>query len=488
MSQRWVKLNALNGGTEAMRKMGTKYLPQEEAEEKYDYNVKLERSFLYNGYANTLRRIVSMPFARPVILKNPETLSERLQAIEDDADKAGRNLTQFLRNVMHAGLNFGLTHILVDFDAVSPDLTRGEEMELGTRPRFVHVLPTQLISWFPDHPPLQEVRIREFVKQRRGQWGEEVVEQIRVIRQDTWQLFRKVNDKQGERFVPFTDEQPHTAGKVPLVTYYTNATGFLTADPPYEDLAWLNVAHWQSLADQRNILRYARVPILLGTGIDDEDTEAGLDIKISRMTTTKNEAADIKWVEHSGQAIEAGRRDLLDLEEKMTRLGDQPMDTRSGDVTATGRAIDEGRVHTDAHAAVRALENTANQAYNMAGGWIGEQVHEDFSVDINSEFNLLSRSSQDMAHLDRARERKDIHSTTWMKEAKKRGILSEDVDPDDEFERMEDEKPSLPFFGPSPGGDDDDDDDDKNDADQGDDEGDGEGTQSPLSGGNFGAG
>ncbi|MBX8484820.1 DUF4055 domain-containing protein [Pseudomonas cichorii] len=52
--------------------------------------------------------------------------------------------------------------------------------------------------------------------------------------------------------------------------------GTLFCDPPFKDLAHLNIQHWQSKPDQDNILHVARVPILFGSGIAE-----GTTIKIS---------------------------------------------------------------------------------------------------------------------------------------------------------------------------------------------------------------
>ena len=39
------------------------------------------------------------------------------------------------------------------------------------------------------------------------------------------------------------------------------------------DLAWLNLAHWQSASDQRHILHVARVPFLFGRGLSEGEID-----------------------------------------------------------------------------------------------------------------------------------------------------------------------------------------------------------------------
>jgi len=64
------------------------------------------------------------------------------------------------------------------------------------------------------------------------------------------------------------DNGPMTLGKIPLVTHYTFRIGDFIARPPFEDLSWLNIEHWQSSSDQRNALRYGRSAILFLQGFN----------------------------------------------------------------------------------------------------------------------------------------------------------------------------------------------------------------------------
>src|SRR3546814_11327266 len=94
--------------------------------------------------------------------------------------------------------------------------------------------------------------------------------QIRVLEPGRWSLWRRadaVRDRPWRRHAGGeTSFGPPGFGTLPLVTVYAERTGYLTARPPLLDLAWLNLAHWQSSSDQRHILHVARVPILFEIG------------------------------------------------------------------------------------------------------------------------------------------------------------------------------------------------------------------------------
>jgi len=212
---------------------------------------------------------------------------------------------------------------------------------------------------------------------------------------------------------------------------------------PFEDLADLNITHWQSMSDQRNILKYSRFAILFGKGLDNESVENGLVLGANQSVLTKNPDADLKYVENAGTAIAAGERDLERLEERMEILGMQPFVRRAGNQTATGKAIDEGKQQTEIQAWVRALELFLHQCYEYAAIWEGKQLPEDFTIDVFNDFGLGSKAIEESELLTKAVMTGKLSNETYLREIRKRGILSEDVVIEDELERIQNMPPDF---------------------------------------------
>ena len=84
-------------------------------------------------------------------------------------------------------------------------------------------------------------------------------------------------------------------------------------------------------------------PLLLSRNL--QVPETGLDIGPNRLILSDDPSADLRFVEHSGAAIEAGRQDLRDLEERMAILGLDLIARRPGHMTATAKAIDAAQAH-----------------------------------------------------------------------------------------------------------------------------------------------
>jgi len=448
MADYWELIQDLLGGTKAMRAAEDKWLPREPAETMGLYALRLRRSYLYNAYRDTVRRLASKPFSKPVTLQG--TLPDRLSAIEEDVDRTGRDLTQFARDVFTACVNYGLTHILVDYSRVPKGASVADEKSLSARPTFVHVPPPQLYGWRVRReeglgtPALSQVRIYEQRVEDVGNYLDKTVEIIRVYTETTWELWRK---EPGEEEYVLFDEGDHTFGRVPLLTCYTNKLGYMTGLPPLEDLAWLNLAHWQSMSDQRSLLRLARVGILFAAGFTAEEMEKPIVVGPTRTVRSSNPDAKLEYVEHTGSAIGLGEEDLRRLEERMEVLGLQPLIQRTGGITATARALDESRTQTDVQMWIRSVEQVLLQCYKLAAEWAKVKLPGDFKVDIFSDFGITTKVVDDVKALIQMRARGDITHETFLREVKRRGLLTDTLDVDEEIAATQNEGPALALVG-----------------------------------------
>ncbi len=284
-----------------------------------------------------------------------------------------------------------------------------------------------LIGWraAPDGR-LDRIRIRETVVERDGPWGERTVDQIRVLEPGRWSLWRRADPGQaGARSDRPWRRQAGgdtSFGAVPLVTVYAERTGFLTARPPLLDLAWLNLAHWQSSSDQRHILHVARVPILFGRNL--KVGEDGIEIGPNRLIVGEGDGADLKYIEHGGAAIEAGRQDLADLEDRMAVMSLDLMVRRPGSVTATERAIDAARADSTLAALVRAVEEGLTAALVLCARWKDLGPEAAGRVTLDPDTGLDAREAEEIDLLLKARLAGEIDRTTFLAEIRRRGVLA----------------------------------------------------------------
>lgn len=431
---------ALMGGTKAMRAAGREYLPQEIAESDAGYKVRLARSFLFNGYRKTVRDMAGKVFAKPIAVGDdvPPKIAEMLTNI----DLAGRDLDVFAHAVLTDAMAEGISYILVDMDqAPTRTLTQEEARRLNRRPWVVHVKARQMIGWRSETiagvDTLTQVRFSEEVTEADGEFGEKPVKQVRAFTRTVngveWSVWRE--DEKSKEWVVHQSGRT-TISDIAFCPVYVSRAGFMAGYPPLADLAEVNLSHWQSQSDQRNILHVARVPILFGSGF-----ESGTPIEIGagRMVTASDPNAKMQYVEHSGAAIESGRTDLKDLEFQMQTLGLELLIPRPGGQSATGAAIDQAKMHAPLAMMANALQDALEQALEFMARYSDINADLAGTLTVNTDFGVSMRDAGDITALLGAVNAGVISRATFIREMKRRGVIADDVDEDEEFQRVLDE-------------------------------------------------
>lgn len=428
IERHWTLLHDLLGGTFAMRDAGPRWLPQEPKEEDKNYAIRLQRAVLFNGYKTAVDDLCDRPFARPLTLTGE--LGD-LEILKTDCTRTKRTLDDFAKDLLRSAAIHGIAHVLVDFPNVPEGATLADVGEV--RPYFVLVEAPDLIGWkHDDQMRLVEVRIRLFVDETVGQYGQEQVEKILVYRPDAWELWRR--EKDGDNFVMEKDGT-HTFGDVPLVSVYFNKQSEMVADPPLEDLAMLNLAHWQSSADQRNSLRFARIGLLCATGFTAEEFDDGFVIGPNYVVKSVNPNAKLGYVEHSGSAIKIGQDDLERLERQMEVMGLQPVIENRTESTATGKLIDDSNNASSLKSWVSSVNRGLADAIAFAGRWIRKEV--EVTVALFDDFGVSVRATNELEILFKSRIAGEITRETFLEELKRRGVLNETLDVEDEVEKLE---------------------------------------------------
>lgn len=432
------KGRALMGGTDAMRKGGVAFLPKFKAEDQADYDARLAASWLFNAFGKTVLDMAGRVFDKPVELS--EAPAQILQWAEN-IDMQGRDLSRFAYDVFKDGFIPGVSFIMVDAPRRDGETTAAQAQSMGLRPYLVHLRLEDVLGWktgtYGNATALSQIRIMEQIEEpsEKDEFASETVQQVRVLdRLDSGvqvRLFRK-NDK--DKWV-LVDEYTTEASEITVVPFYARRTGFFTGEPVLEDLADVNVAHWQSQSDQRNILHFARVPILFAKGID-EETE----IKIGAAAVkARDPNAELSWVEHGGQAIGAGRQDLKDLEFQMQTMGLQLLVERAK--TATGAALDAKKETSQLGSMADSLRDALEQAliWMMEYGGIDGEI----SVSVNTDFGVTAMTSQEMMALLMAVNTGNLSKATFIEEMKRRGALRGDLDTDAEIDAIDSETPDM---------------------------------------------
>jgi len=470
MEGSWHKIQDILGGTEVMRSRGEIYLPRHERESSKAYDERRKTATLLNMTELTLNAWVGKPFSEAIQLS--QDMPDEVRGWLDNVDLQGNDATTFARAWMREGLAKHYSHVLIDFPLTAEPLRNALDGE-GLRPFMSHIPPENLIfataQMIDGHEVLTHARILETEMERVG-FTEVAQQRIRVFDRveafgarflpefeepfDEDELafvnepgvfvtvYKRVDKKNDVEWVIEQPPRRLAINEIPLVTFYaTPREEFMVGKPPLEDLVDLNINWWQSNSDQNTILTVTRFPILAGIGVTKENSN--LEVGPKRMMTTSNQHGDFKYVEHTGAAIDAGRQNLMDLEEQMTHYGAEFTRKRPRVETATARIMASNESSSHLEAATISFEDAFNTALSFMGKWMG--LTDAGRVEMNHDFGPDEVQAADLQALGVARQTRDISRKTHVRELQRRNVLAVDFDEEDDAQALAEE--ALSFAG-----------------------------------------
>lgn len=424
-----------------MQDAGRIYLPQMPGEEDLSYVVRLANSVLFPAFSDTVQKLSNRPFRKGMTL----TLPTQLESFRINCDLQGTSLDSFAEKAVEDLGVYGQTRIIVDFPTVEGEgRTLADDLKDGIRPYFIRIPPRNILGWkesmIGDIKTVTSFRYFSTTLEEDANFNQQETTRVYEWTPEVVRTYKKEEDG---GFV-LQSEVKHSFGRIPMVTVYSKQTGFQTSVSPLEELAWLNLTHYRSSSDQRNILRVARVGILYVFGLTPAEDKKEITISPSNFFSSTNPNAKIGYAEHSGAAIGAGRQDLKDLKDEMEVLGLQPLVTKSGSTTAYERRQNADKSRCQLESWIRKLERGLIGALHMAEEWMGlsnkeskVNIYDDLTIDV--EFNR-----DEILALTDLWEKGTITTKLLLTEIRRRGLVSEEVDIDVLLQELKNESRTVP--------------------------------------------
>jgi hypothetical protein len=338
MAASWKICRDLFVGTRAIRGNALAYIPQSGAETPDEYVARIQRTECFPGFQHSIKGLAGI-----VCRDDPELQDDvpaRIRADWEDIDGQGTHGSVFAKQLFKDGMQTGHNGILVDVPPAGEKAGRTtlrEEQQMGLRAywslihaeniysaRFATVLGKVVLTQLVLHEATEEVA---------GEFSTMTVVRYRVFKCEpisgtvSWELWEEDADNPNDPPTKSLDGPVTNQIRIPFaVNYAGERIGPLHTDPPLLDLAYTNIAHIQVSSDRRHSLHIGSVPILVFIGrplsaqVDDDGnpkTQAvgsniGLDVPIG---------GDVKYAEHSGNALGATKDELDILERRMSALG-----------------------------------------------------------------------------------------------------------------------------------------------------------------------
>lgn len=453
----WPILEALQGGTPAMRKAGALFMPRWPNEEDAAYNARLATATLFPAYRRTVSVMAGKPFSKEITLSEdtPPTVKEWAE----DIDQQGVSLHAFSAELFQETIGYGLCGILVDYPDMTPRDAKGAPMPAatmpvetvaareasGARPYMVRVFHKQILGYraalIGGKMRLTMLRLMESREVEDGEWGTKHIPVVRVLRPGSWATYEEVVGTESKKTWVLTGQGVTTLDQIPFVPLYGVRDGFMCGKAPLLDLAYLNVKHWQSQSDQDTITHVARVPILAIMGAEDSTA-----LVVGTSSAVKLPlGSDMKFVEHTGAAIEAGSKSLLDLEEQMIQTGAELMVKKPGDRTATESANDAEANKSDLQRIAENFEDGLNQALEFMAQFAN--LPDAGDVSLFKDYGAATLSDASAALVADLQSKGLLSKATALKEMQRRGVIDAGIDIEAELADAEADGPPLGTMG-----------------------------------------
>ena len=443
----------LMGGTRAMRANHEKWIGQEEAESDKNYEQRRKRATCFPFYKDTLLDLAARPFGRELVWAGdpPDGFAEFLH----DVDGTGKSLTVFAKDTLLFGMHRGMDHCLVDSSSESGKTAESTAMRRVYAQR-IDALSLLDVRDKADASGRKRVEYCRFVKVETKDTNEfeheveaVIVELTKEIGEEPGTRVEWRFDKDGKKWVAGA-AQLYNPGKngIPLFTVYMEQTGPYEASPVLEDLAWVNLAHYQSRTDHAHVMRIARLITLVTLGFDDDDSVRDPNAKkaktvvlgpLSRINSRKKPTeASVFFLEPSGKSIELSFQDMDTLADECKRLGARHLMSKTGNITARAVTTDDQKATNNLQAFCLRIDVYLRQILEAVADWLSAEaladealprVWKEFSTVVNPE--LGSRALRDISDVLSRRQK--------LREAVRYGILAADFPIEENLEELQEE-------------------------------------------------
>ena len=412
----WGVMAAVTRGTNYIRDLSETYLPQEPREDEDAYRTRVDRSVL-SPYTSRLVEV-----AAGAILRKPIRIEgdPYWQQLSDDIDGLGSNINEYARRALVSSLTYGHSAILVDYPAAAGARNLAEERAQGRRPYFVHVDAPQIWGWRKETGTnrLLQVRIHDYDVRPLNEFGEEQIEQMRVIYPGKYDLYTL-----GHEVVEFTASGGYSLDEIPLVPIYSNRRGLLTSLPPLLDIANLNITHYQRQADLIHALHIAAMPTLVLEGWDDTTGSSTMGVNYAIAMQPGNKAY---YVQADATSFDAQMNELQSLESQMSTLGVTKLfGQKFVAESAEAKRIDQAQSNSVLSILSQELESCLNQAFAFAARYVGMEPP---TIIVDRDFDYYRLIGQDVSVLAQLNEMGKISDTMLLEILRRGEILPDTLD------------------------------------------------------------
>ena len=416
MSQHWQLIEDLLGGTYDIRKQHRRYLPQEPREIDESYDNRLARSVLPPYYQRLERMLAGMLTRKPVRLND---VSDNIREQLFDVDLQGNDLNVWTYETTRIMLRYGHVGVLVD----APSDASG-------RPYWVPYSPRDILGWRTEvidgQQKFTQLRLLERVIEPDGDYGEQTVEQVRLLTPGTFEIHRKGEDGNYQ----VIDEGTTSLNEIPFSVAYSNRKNLMESRPPMEDIAELNLKSYQVQSDLDNQLHISAVPLLgfFGFPQSAEEVSAGPGEAIAFPSEGRAE-----YIEPGGRSFDAQFKRLEQIEHQINNLAlAAVLGQKLSAETAESKRIDRSQGDSTMMVVAQQMQDMIDNSLLYHAKYLG--TNESGSCFVNRDFLASRLDSQEIGSLLSLYTAGTITQETLLKQLHEGEVLGDDFDIEEELQ------------------------------------------------------
>ena len=442
------------GGGRAVKKAGQIYLPIVRGMTTGDYDAYVRRALFYNATKRTLAAFVGFIYANNPEIEVGGKPAGNIKTLLNDATMSGNTFYDYTKQATRNVTSIGRTGTLVEW--ANP--------AIQNRPFVIRYETEDILNWRYDvvngRKQLTLLTLRE--KSERASMGDplqpETEERIRMLRlvQDGGlpyciaELFRKDQNGAWDKI----DEQVPARRTTPLnfIPFVFHNTLGDDADPcdiPLDDMAQVNVSHYQNSADIEQGRHICGLPTLVLTGFP---LKGEYFLGATQALVSEDIGADAKFLQIDAQSLSALSAAMEEKEKQMATLGARMLESQGSGAQAeayqTVMVRQSGEVASLTDIAI-ACSETLSKVLRLAVWWDDVSIRspddlmEEVYVELNTEFTQPPMDPTKLTALLQAYQTRAISYETFFTNLQKGGIISSEKKMEDELQAIEDDPAGL---------------------------------------------
>ncbi|MBS7835158.1 DUF4055 domain-containing protein [Wohlfahrtiimonas chitiniclastica] len=381
-------IQALLGGTEAMRAAKQTYLPKFKSETTQDYNARLAVATLTPYFEDTIKSMAGRVFYRQFAL---DDVHDEVREFVEDFNGSGKSMSGIFESVFFESLGYSRSYVVIDYTLTEQAKTREEEKNLNARPYAFKVSPDQVLDIRKSNGGIVLFKYIHTVidEEHTNDFEIKYQDEIVLMTPARTRFYRKLS---GNDWTLVKDVEIRVGNKAYDHVFVEELK--LAKKPPLSNLAELNIKHWQSQSEQDNILSKARMPILKMMGVDQPASEDELIIAGALFLPL---GGDASYIEHSGAAIKAGQEALNKLEEQMAVAGSKLLMRTKMALTDSQTKNESKKEVSELMLYSLKLNDFMNHVLDKFGLWLG--LDDAGSIDITDNLQKTIESEISISEL-----------------------------------------------------------------------------------------